>query len=101
MAFLEEKLGWIRPESGIPHADCWAHAMAENFSIRKRGYPIRTGELAVLVRRKEISREEAKDVLSEDYERYKNVDEGLSWRFYDRISPKKNADRKSKGEAKK
>lgn len=89
MEFLERRLGWIRPKSGIPHADCWAHAMAENFSIRKRGYPIRTGELAVLVRNQELSKEEAQAMLREDYERYKTVEEGLSWRFYDRISEKK------------
>ena len=28
-------------------------------------------------------------MLREDYERYKTVEEGLSWRFYDRISEKK------------
>lgn len=85
MEFLEKELGWIRPKSGIPHADCWAHAMAENFSIKKRGFPIRTGELAVLVRAGELPKELARVMLKEDYEHYKTADKELSDRFYERI----------------
>lgn len=86
MRFLEKELGWIRPESGIPHADCWAHAMAENFSIQKRGFPIRTGELAVLVRAGELTKDEAEMMLKEDYDHYHVVDKELSERFYERIA---------------
>ncbi|MDO5134877.1 MAG: hypothetical protein Q4D55_02385 [Eubacteriales bacterium] len=88
MAFLEKELGWIRPKDGVPHGDCWAHAMAENFSIVKRGYPVRTGELAVLVRGGQLTREEAEAMLLEDRERYSEVDPELSKRFYDRIRVK-------------
>lgn len=85
MRFLEKELNWVRPKSGIPHADCWAHAMAENFSIKKRGFPIRTGELAVLVRSGEMTKEEAAAELKADQERYTNVDPELEARFYERI----------------
>lgn len=85
MAFLEKELDWKRPETGVPHADCWAHPMAENFSIRKRGYPVRTGELAVLVRSGEMTKEEAALELEKDREKYSVVDLKLKEEFYDRI----------------
>ena len=72
-------------ETGVPHADCWAHPMAENFSIRKRGYPVRTGELAVLVRSGEMTKEEAALELEKDREKYSVVDLKLKEEFYDRI----------------
>lgn len=85
MAFLERNLGWKRPKSGIPHADCWAHPMAEYFSIVKRGYPIRTGELAVLVRSGQMTKEEADKELAMDRERYTVIDPEIERKFYDRI----------------
>lgn len=88
MAFLEQAIGWERPASGVPHADCWAHPMAENFSILKRGYPIRTGELAVLVRSGELTKEEAKEMLDHDRETYCVADPEISQRFYERIRVK-------------
>ncbi|MDO4275481.1 MAG: 7-cyano-7-deazaguanine synthase [Eubacteriales bacterium] len=89
MAFLEKEIGWKRPDTGLPHADCWAHAMAENLSIEKRGYPVRTGELAVLVRRGELTKEEASAVLEEDRKRYSEIDPKLRAHFNKRISPLK------------
>ena len=86
MQFLEETIGWKRPAHGIPHADCWAHSMAEHLSIVKRGYPIRTGELAVLVRSGELSKEEAAELLKKDYEAYQEIPEESKKRFYDRIA---------------
>lgn len=86
MAFLEKEIGWKRPESKIPHADCWAHPMAENFSIVKRGYPVRMGELSVLVRLGELTKEEAADILEKDRAFYQEVDEDLKNRFYERIA---------------
>lgn len=88
MAFLEKELGWVRPKSGVPHADCWAHPMAENFSLEKRGFPVRTGELAVLVRSGELTKQEAAEMLDEDRRRYSAVDPELSERFYGRIRRK-------------
>lgn len=59
--------------------------MAENFSIKKRGFPIRTGELAVLVRSGEMTKEEAATELETDRARYTEVDPELEKRFYERI----------------
>lgn len=85
MAYLEKKIGWKRPNHGIKHADCWAHGMAEKMSIEKRGYPIRTGELAVLVREGKMTKEEAAKELNEDREQFTNVEESLIKRFEKRI----------------
>lgn len=87
METLERELGWKRPESKIPHADCWAHPMAEYLSIKKNGYPVRTGELAVLVRSGELSKEETKKMLNSDMNQYKIVDGQLEKKFYERIRP--------------
>ena len=97
MAFLEKKLGWVRPASGIPHADCWAHPMAEHLSIKKRGYPVRTGELAVQVRRGEMTRQEAEQELQADRERYQTVDPELETRFYERVRVAKAGQAEAKG----
>lgn len=86
MAFLEKAIGWVRPKSKVPHADCWAHQIAENLSLVKRGYPIRTGELAVLVRSGELTKEEASAMLEEDRKQYASVDPELRDRFYQRIA---------------
>ncbi|MDC7290319.1 7-cyano-7-deazaguanine synthase [Blautia schinkii] len=90
MEFLVKEIGWERPDSKVPHADCWAHAMAEHLSIVKRGYPVRTGELAVLVRRGELTKEEASAILKDDKKRYKKIDRQLEGRFYNRISVSKS-----------
>lgn len=83
--FLEKAIGWVRPKAGVPHADCWAHALAEKMSLEKHGYPVRTGEMGVEVRRGRISKEEAAQILEKDREHYSEVDPELVQRFYDRI----------------
>ena len=89
MAFLEKTIGWKRPAHGIPHADCWAHALAEKMSLEKHNYPVRTGELAVLVREGDMTLEEARAMLEEDREHYTHVDPALREKFNQRISPRK------------
>ena len=89
MQFLEKEVGWERSGTGLPHADCWAHALAENFSIEKKGYPVRTGELAVLVRRGELTKEEASAILEDDRKVYSDVDPKLREDFKERIRPRK------------
>lgn len=81
MHFLQEKIGWERPAAGVPHADCWAHAMAEKLSLDSKGYPIMTGELAVMVRRGELSLEEAAKIREADTLRYQNPDPEIVKRF--------------------
>lgn len=87
--FLEEKIGWKRSDAGIPHGDCWAHPMAEYFSIKKRGYPVRTGELAVLVRQGELTKEEASAILEKDKIVYSRIDPKLKEEFRKRIKIRK------------
>ncbi|MDY3249670.1 MAG: hypothetical protein SOX32_04900 [Candidatus Choladocola sp.] len=87
MELLEKELGWIRPASKVPHADCWAHPMAEYFSLKKRKFPVRTGELAVEVRMGNLSVEEAERMLDEDRIQYETPDWKLQEQFYRRISP--------------
>ena len=89
MAFLEKAIGWKRPGHGIPHADCWAHALAETMSLEKHGYPVRTGELAVLVREGDMTKEEVQEILDKDREHYQNADPALLARFNERIKPVK------------
>lgn len=98
MRFLEEKIGWVRPQGISGHADCFAHAMAENMSIQKRGFPIRTGELAVSVRRGELSMEEAEKIAREDREHFSEVPEQIKKEFYDRISVKKEGKKNGRTE---
>lgn len=86
MKFLERETGWKRPKSGIPHADCWAHPMAEYLSIVKRGYPIRTGELAVQVRAGELTLEEASEILKKDADTYGRAEPETEEKFYKRIA---------------
>jgi len=88
MDFLEKAIGWVRPTHGIKHADCWAHGMAEKLSIEKRGYPVRTGELAVLVRMGEMTAEEAEACLEEDRQQYTSVSPELEQRFMNWIDIK-------------
>lgn len=85
MRFLEEKIGWKRPSCGIPHADCWAHPIAEKLCLEKFKYPIRTGELGVLVREGELTAEEAKRIREEEARQYECVDQQLLQRFEERI----------------
>lgn len=85
MAFLEEKIGWKRPASRVPHADCWAHPIAEKLCLEKFKYPIRTGELGVLVREGELGLEEAARIREEDAGLYRTVDPQLMERFEKRI----------------
>lgn len=91
MAFLEKAINWKRPGHGIPHADCWAHALAETMSLEKHGYPVRTGELAVLVREGEMTKEEVQEILDKDREHYSTADPALRERFNERIRPIKFA----------
>lgn len=85
--YLERELGWVRPKNGMPHADCWAHQMAEKLHLEKFGYPIRTGELAVQVRIGEISLEEALLEMEKDKEEYQEIDTELEEKFKNRIRP--------------
>lgn len=85
MAFLEEKTGWKKPKSSVPHPDCWAHPMAEKASIEKHGYPVRTGELAEMVREGEITLAEAVTERELDFKKYQSIDPELETRFYERI----------------
>lgn len=89
MSFLEENIGWVRPKGVSGHADCFAHAMAEKMSIEKRGFPIRTGELAVAVRRGELTIEEAKEICDKDRENFTEISSELEEQFYQRINPVK------------
>ncbi len=86
MRTLEESIGWTRSKRG--HEDCYAHAMAEHMSIRKRGFPIRQGELAVEVRRGKMTIEEMDRILEEDMGHYSTVSEETKERFEDRIRRK-------------
>ncbi len=86
MRFLEEKIGWVRPQGVSGHADCFAHAMAEHMSIEKRGFPIRAGELAVLVRRGKLTKEESQEILKKDYESFQEVSQETKDKFFQRIS---------------
>lgn len=84
MDFLEQRIGWQRPDRGIPHADCWAHPIAEYLNLKKFGYPVREGELAVLVREGELTPEEAERTLEEDRKRYRTIDPEVLERFRER-----------------
>lgn len=85
MDFLVEKTGWVRPKSDVPHPDCWAHPMAEKCSIIKHGYPVRTGELAEMVREGQISLEESVNEREADRRTYEEIDPEVEARFQDRI----------------
>ncbi|RDU22704.1 adenine nucleotide alpha hydrolase family protein [Anaerosacchariphilus polymeriproducens] len=89
MDFLEKRINWKRPDKGTSHPDCWAHALAEKLNIEKCGYPVRTGELAVLVRAGKISKEEMEEILSKDMDRYREIDSTTEKRFYERIKYRK------------
>ncbi len=86
--FLEKNLGWIKPESKVPHADCWAHPVAEYYSIKKNGYPVRTGELAEMVREGKMELHQAKREYLEDWNTYQDLDPQLEQRFMNRICVK-------------
>ena len=64
--------------------------MAEYFSIKKKGYPVRTGELAVLVRQGELTKEEASAILEEDKKAYSKIDSKLKEEFRKRIKTHKS-----------
>lgn len=85
MDFLEKNVGWKKPETSVPHPDCWAHPMAEKCSLEKHGYPVRTGELSELVREGKMTREEAQKEREDDLLRYSKTDPELEKRFYERI----------------
>ncbi len=89
MRFLEENIGWIRPKGSVPHPDCWAHPMAEKCSLEKHGYPVRTGELAELVREGKITLEDAVQEREADREAYQTISSEIEERFSKRISFKK------------
>ena len=85
MDFLEREIGWVKPKAGVAHADCWAHAIAENLNIKKFHYPVRTGELSELVREGEISVEEAVKQREADYKEYREISEELLNKFKERV----------------
>ena len=80
-SFLQKKIAWQRADAGIPHADCWAHAIAEKFNLDSKGYPVMTGELAVMVRQGELTIEEAAKRREEDTQRYQNLDREILEQF--------------------
>ena len=88
MAYLEKEIGWERPKNAKPHADCWAHEAAEKLFLDKNGFPLRTGELAQMVRSKELSPEKAEEILLEDRRLYDSPDPALMARFYERVGMK-------------
>lgn len=83
MAFLEKHLNWRRPPEGVAHGDCWAHPLAEAFSMEKTGYPVNTGELAVQVRFGERTREESLRIREKEARLAGKVPEARKRRFYD------------------
>ena len=86
---LERDMGWKRPESSLPHADRWAHPIAEKLCLNKFGYPVRTGEMAVLVREEELTKDEAARILQGDRDAYAEVDPELQARFDARTRQRK------------
>ncbi|EOS42206.1 hypothetical protein V1226_00880 [Lachnospiraceae bacterium JLR.KK009] len=89
MDSLEKSIGWTRPKSKAGgHPDCYAHAVAENMSIKKRGFPIRQGELSVEVRRGKMSVEEMMRILEQDTVHFTHIPEDEKRRFEDRIRKK-------------
>lgn len=86
---LEKSIGWTRPK--FAHDDCFAHAVAENMSIRKCGFPTRQGELAVEVRRGRLTVAEMDRILERDMFQYSSVPEETQRRFENRIYEKKAA----------
>lgn len=85
MAFLEKHVGWKRPETTVPHPDCWAHPVAEKCSIEKCGYPVRAGELAEMVREGLLTRGQAAAECKADRAQFAEIDEEVEARFYERI----------------
>ncbi len=85
MQYLEKEIGWERPKDGASHGDCLAHGMAEYLFIKKTGYPIRLGELAVEVRRGKMSISEMDQIIKKDIEKYSDIGELASKRFYSMI----------------
>ena len=77
MDSLEKSIGWTRPKS-----------KAENMSIKKRGFPIRQGELSVEVRRGKMSVEEMMRILEQDTVHFTHIPEDEKRRFEDRIRKK-------------
>jgi PP-loop superfamily ATP-utilizing enzyme len=86
MKYLQENLDWIRPKNALKHPDCFAHSMAENLSINKMGYPIRTGEIAFLVRDSKLTKNEADKILKEDMLEFSDIDKKDINKFKKRIS---------------
>lgn len=87
-AFIEEKIGWKRPESNLKHADCWAHGIAEYYYLQSNGYPIITGDIAVDVREGNITLEDALAQIEKEAAEYKEVNPEELQRFKERISNK-------------
>ncbi len=84
-SFLEEKINWQRPKGVSGHADCFGHIMAEYVSMKKNGFPLRTGELAVLVRIGEMTLEEAQKELSKDIDNFEEISYETKQQFYGTI----------------
>ena len=83
--FLEKEIAWTPPAKKDPHPDCWAHAMAEKYSIDTYGYPVLTGELAYRVRSGELSIDETHKALRQDLRRYSKPEPQLVKRFCNAI----------------
>lgn len=83
MRTLEESIGWTRSKKG--HEDCFAHSMAEYMNIQKHSFPIRTGELAVEVRRGKLTVAEMDRILTEDSAHYSAIADEEKQQFESRI----------------
>ena len=88
MAYLEKEIGWERPKNAKPHADCWAHEAAEKLFLDKNGFPLRTSEMAQMVRSREMDLEEAARILKKDRTLYQSPDPALMEKFYQRVGMK-------------
>lgn len=70
---LRESLNWKQPEVGQKHPDCSAHDIAEYFHLCQHSYPQSAGEMAVEVREGMRDLKETQKRLSEDVEKYRNI----------------------------
>lgn len=64
--FLLENTGW-RPPSDYNHFDCKVHNAAKYIYQTAEGRPHRLPETSVRIRRKEISKDEGRDILQKEY----------------------------------
>lgn len=85
LRFLERKTGWTRPQRDCAHPECSAYLMAEKMHIEKRGFPIRTGELAVLARKGKLTPDQADRIARRDLERFREIPDEVQKEFCQQI----------------